>query len=519
MLGSLACDKDAAPGGNFSLTLSSSEMRLLPGQSGEIKLTLRATAELDSPVVLSLRSPGDQPLPEGVSAAYEPEALILKNGQDSNSKLRIAALPRAAIADYPLVIYAREGSHEQSAAITLSLGGSSTRWQRPIHTDGTDVVSALMADSQGGVFIAGQTTGAFNGGKNLGDYDGYFLHYRANGALMSSQVLQTTSSDVVTGMAVDSNDNVFLSGYTYGSFPGQFPAGRADGFIAKLGPDGTLVWLRQLGTPEIDQLYGVAVDTEGGVYGVGLTEGSFPGQTNTGMADVWVVKLRPDGTNEWHRQFGSDQNDRGNAAAFGADGLYVVGSTNGSVVAGSAQGLADVVIARFGRDGKQQFVKQFGTSGDDQLNAVTVDPSGQAYAVGSTRGAFPGQVQAGGQDGILIRFGTDGNRTLTRQIGTSYADNLSAIAFVGGQIYTAGSTRGAFPGQSQNGIQDGLIVRLQPEGTISWLNQFGTTQSDSATGIAAWNGTIFVGGTTFGDFETGATLMESDGFLQSYQLE
>jgi hypothetical protein len=151
---------------------------------------------------------------------------------------------------------------------------------------------------------------------------------------------------------------------------------------------------------------------------------------------------------------------------------------------------------------------------------VAVDANGQAYAVGSTRGAFPGQVQAGGQDGIVVRFGIDGNRTLTRQLGTSYADNLAAISIAGGQIFMAGSTRGAFPGQSQNGIQDGLVVRMTPEGSTSWLSQFGTTQSDSATGIAAAiNNTVFVGGTTFGDFDTGATIIESDGFLQSYSLE
>jgi hypothetical protein len=44
-----------------------------------------------------------------------------------------------------------------------------------------------------------------------------------------------------------------------------------------------------------DQVGGVAVDQSGAVYVVGGTEGTFPGQTNLGREDAYLIKYSGDG--------------------------------------------------------------------------------------------------------------------------------------------------------------------------------------------------------------------------------
>jgi hypothetical protein len=275
----------------------------------------------------------------------------------------------------------------------------------------------LAADHSGGTYVALYTDGALAGGQNQGALDGYVLHYRGNGAVSFVQRLATMSADIVASLAVDAADNVYVTGYTYGAFPGQLSAGKADGFVAKLGSDGALVWLTQIGTAEIDQLTSIAVAADGSIYAAGLTEGAFPGQTNAGFSDAFVVKLRPDGTQEWIKQFGTDQKERSDGvpddrsiglALDGSGDVYVVGSTQGTFSGENSVGLGDAFVSRIDPTGKQVWLHQLGSVGNDALTAVVANPAGGVYATGWARGPVAGQVQMGGQDALLAAYRAKG---------------------------------------------------------------------------------------------------------------
>ena len=167
-----------------------------------------------------------------------------------------------------------------------------------VGTPGTEVLTAMAIDSTGALYVGGQTTGSIGGQPNAGQFDGYLLKYKASGTLQWARTLATASSEVVTAVAVDSDDNVYVAGYTYGTFPGSTSAGSADGFVAKYGPTGTLAWLQQIGSSEIDQFTAIAVDPSGGVVVIGATEGGFGLTMNKGpigTSDVIVIKLTADG--------------------------------------------------------------------------------------------------------------------------------------------------------------------------------------------------------------------------------
>ena len=74
------------------------------------------------------------------------------------------------------------------------------------------------------------------------------------------------------------SSGVYLAGYLLGTFPGQTSAGLFDAFVRKYDANGNEVWTRQFGTSGTDEAHGIAVGSSG-VYVVGRTLGSLPGQT------------------------------------------------------------------------------------------------------------------------------------------------------------------------------------------------------------------------------------------------
>ncbi|MDH7499643.1 MAG: SBBP repeat-containing protein [candidate division NC10 bacterium] len=68
-----------------------------------------------------------------------------------------------------------------------------------------------------------------------------------------------------------------------------------DLFLAKYDSAGNWQWTRQLGTTADDVGYGVALDSTDNIYITGFTGGGLDGNTNVGGLDVFVVKYDSSG--------------------------------------------------------------------------------------------------------------------------------------------------------------------------------------------------------------------------------
>ena len=92
---------------------------------------------------------------------------------------------------------------------------------------------------------------------------------------------------------------------------------------------------------------------------------------------------------------------------------------------------------------------------------MAVGPQGEVYVAGWTRGALPGQTRLGSSDAFLRKYDPDGNEVWTRQFGTSWGDSAWGVAAgPQGEVYVAGFTRGALPGQTSAGMSDVFIVKF-----------------------------------------------------------
>jgi len=100
--------------------------------------------------------------------------------------------------------------------------------------------------------------------------------------------LGTAVDDGASGVATDTDGNVYLTGTALGSLGGP-NQGNYYAWVAQYSAAGALGWKRQLGAADDTGAGGVATDADGNVYLTGTTLGSLGGP-NQGGYDAWVAK-------------------------------------------------------------------------------------------------------------------------------------------------------------------------------------------------------------------------------------
>jgi len=280
-----------------------------------------------------------------------------------------------------------------------------TLWNHQFGASAAEVAEDTVAASDGSVYVTGLTFGD-TGGPNAGGFDAYLLKFDGDGILVWSRQLGTTHFDTGEGLAVDSDDNVYVTGMTQGELGGS-NNGAGDAFLAKFDELGGLSWVRQLGTTANEHAHDVAVGPSGDVYVTGKTGGDL-GDPNAGSADAFLARYNPLGTLLWVRQLGSTSSDESLAVAVdGREHIYIAGWTDGNLDGSVTEG--DGFVAKYNRAGTLIWVKQVSTPAYDGFNGIAVDDSGAAVYIGGQ------DLETGGGDAMLVKIGlpdTDGDGLL-----------------------------------------------------------------------------------------------------------
>jgi len=160
----------------------------------------------------------------------------------------------------------------------------------------------------------------------------------------------------------------------------------------------------------------------------------------------------------------------------------------------------------------------WGTNRGDMATAIALNPSGHIFITGTTLAGMDGQPYLGMHDAFLTHLDADGVFQGTVQWGTAESDIASGIAADGGgNVYVVGYTTGTLSGQSAAGLEDAFIVKFQDNGSQAWIRQFGTAGKDIAFSAAIDNlGNSyvvgFVSGSLYGQTHAGG----EDAFLVKY---
>lgn len=370
-------------------------------------------------------------------------------------------------------------------------------------TVATDSAKGVAMDSSGNVYLAGSTLGDLDGNLNRGGEDLFLIKYAASGVRQWTRQLGSAASDSANAVAVDGAGNIYLAGSTLGVLPGlgNSSAGGEDLILLKFDSSGALLWSRQFGSVGSDVARGVAVDSGGNVYLAGSTLGGLEGNLNFGGEDLFLIKYAASGARQWTRQLGSNASDRAFGVAVGSSGdIFVAGSTLGALPGNANAGGSDNFLIAYGADGIRRWIRQFGTVAFDAAQAVASDTLGGIYLAGVTSGNLDGQANAGGSDLFVAKYDRSGVRFWSRQLGTVGSDGALGVgAEASGAVYVTGASSSGFDGQLSAGGEDLILVKYDGLGNKQWSRQLGTAASEQGRAVAVdRGGNALVGGGTTG---------------------
>ena len=148
-----------------------------------------------------------------------------------------------------------------------------------------------------------------------------------------------------------------------------------------------------------------------------------------------------------------------------SDNIYVTGSTSGGLDGNTNSGGSDIFLVKYYDNGTKQWTKQLGTSSSDTGNEVTVDSSGNVYVTGYTQGGLDG-TNAGNSDLFVVKYNSSGTKQWTKQFGTSESDYATGVATdSSGNVYVAGYTGGGLDNNTSAGSWDIFVVKYNSSGT------------------------------------------------------
>jgi hypothetical protein len=176
--------------------------------------------------------------------------------------------------------------------------------------------------------------------------------------------------------------------------------------------------------------------------------------------DLWLLKLNSDGTIQWQKTFGGDQDDYGFSVEQTQDGGYIVAGQTLSFGAGSN----DTWILKFDQNGNVQWQETLGQSQTDFALSIKQISDGFIVAGGTYPSSLPPL------DFWLIKLDLSGNVIWQKTYGGTgdeytYSVNLT---FDGGFIISGASD------SFGSGFYDLWILKLDSAGGIQWQKTYST---------------------------------------------
>lgn len=354
------------------------------------------------------------------------------------------------------------------------IGGSGSQ-DHIAHTIALDAAGDIVI---GGAFVAtvdfDPGSGVFNLSTNSGLYDAFICKLTSNGNFVWAVSLGDMGTEQLYGIAIDTNSNIYSTGYFYGTVDfdpgaGTFPitsAGLSDIFVWKLDAAGNFIWAKSMGGGSVEYGSDIGLDAAGNIYTTGyfnLTVDFDPSlatayQTSLGGKSVFVSKLDNTGGYVWAKTFtGATASERiGEAIYVDPQGnSYTAGHFEGftdfdpsvGMDTVTSNGFEDIFVAKLDPNGNHAWSITIGGVSDDIAYGISALSNGQIafggfYRYSADFDPGPGsyiQTSNGDRDIFISIIDTNSNFLESISIGDQYDDVLLALATnSNNQVFTLG---------------------------------------------------------------------------------
>jgi uncharacterized delta-60 repeat protein len=262
--------------------------------------------------------------------------------------------------------------------------------------NGNDEAAVIVVDPSGNIVVTGESHGSSTGS----DYA--TIKYDNTGGQLWVARHNGTANDEGAYffgdfMAMDSSDNVYISGYSYGN-------GTADDYTTvKYDSSGNQQWVARYNSPGnyIDYVSDTTVDSSGNVYVTGIA------YMNGRNYDYATVKYNSAGVEQWAETYNGPGNARDYAEAIAVDisgDVYVTGWSFGGETAWDW----DCTTIKYdGDSGDELWVRRYEDIDSDEHGgyAVTVDALGNVYVTG-----YSWIISTENYDYLTIKYDSAGNQ-------------------------------------------------------------------------------------------------------------
>ncbi|WP_061223119.1 SBBP repeat beta-propeller lipoprotein, LipL53 family [Leptospira weilii] len=352
----------------------------------------------------------------------------------------------------------------------------------------TAIGESLVVDKKGSIYIAGNISGGVrNTGGAVGIQDIIFGKYNSQMEMIwTKQIGDANASVYVSDIAIDTNDNVYVTGHIDSNYLRAL-TGIEDMFLIKFDSEGNQLWLKQKGIAN-HRIFPrkMTLDSAGNIYIVGHThtDGPFGGPL-TGT-NGFITKFKSNGDEDWVRQIGvAKANSLSQGIAFDkiTNNVYITGIGNANYETNTLPsiGIRDVFIFKYDSNGNGQLFAQLGFTGKSFNKAsIAVDPFGNILIGTSSNGRFETTLGGASWLGTIVKYDSTGARQWIRQFGPPGDSHIQAqvnsiITDKNGNIFTTGFTNGNIldDGDDPLGNQDAFITKHNSSGQSKWIERIG----------------------------------------------
>jgi uncharacterized delta-60 repeat protein len=224
-------------------------------------------------------------------------------------------------------------------------------WEQRYDAGGDDVALGAALDSNDNVIVTGVSNGTFG-----------TVKYAPNGTELWNRTFDWPGSDdEAQGIAVDSGDNIIVTGYAGGD-------SSYDYCTVKYDSNGTELWNATYDSGGDDRAFAAAVDSNDNVIVTGRSANNYH-----------TIKYTPNGTELWNRTFDGGDFDEATGVAVDHDDNIVVTGYAKNI---TGTGTHDYYTIKYASNGTEFLNITYDSGGNDCAQDVALDSEGNIVVTG-----------------------------------------------------------------------------------------------------------------------------------------
>ena len=390
--------------------------------------------------------------------------------------------------DFNTIIPISNGSLEQAK----TFGGSKN-----------DVAKSVIATSDGGFAVLGYTQ-SIDGdvtGKSSENYDYWMLKFNSEALLEWNKTYGGSGDDRGSQLIQTSDGGYALIGYSDSS-DGDVTInnGNRDFWVIKINATGAITWEKSFGYSGVDEGISILETSDNHFILSGVLDVTASGgDGNTGRysprhagGDYWSIKINASGGTVWSRFYGGSFTDAptGVIENINGDLITVGGSDSNDVDISNNKGTYDFWVLKINESGTIIWEKSYGGSEIDEAWSIAESNDGNFVIAGDTRSSDQDVSNLkGAADLWVIKITPTGDLIWEKTIGgTSFDVGRSINKTQDNGFLISGSSRSADGDlNSNNGQNDALVLKIDSNANLEWLETIGGANIDFAYDVVELN--------------------------------